>query len=66
MRISKPQNRKHHVLIFSFLALMLLQAIPALVLAQNTGSQPALNKAVQGQTAAQPEGAFLNLVNWVT
>lgn len=26
---------------------------------------PQTNIAVQGQTGAQPEGAFLNLVNWV-
>jgi len=29
------------------------------------GTVPQLNRAVQGQTAAQPEGAFLNLVNWI-
>jgi hypothetical protein len=29
------------------------------------GQQPATGQAVQGQTAAQPEGAALNLVNWV-
>lgn len=33
--------------------------------AQNLGSQPATNVAVQGQTAAQPEGAFLNFINWI-
>jgi hypothetical protein len=33
--------------------------------AQNLGSAPASNVAVQGQTAAQPEGAFLNFINWV-
>jgi hypothetical protein len=33
--------------------------------AQNLGQQPATGQAVQGQTAAQPEGAVLNLVNWV-
>ncbi len=26
---------------------------------------PQTNVAVQGQTGAQPEGAFLNLVNWI-
>ncbi len=36
-----------------------------MVLAQNLGGTPQVNRAVQGQTAAQPEGAFLNLVNWV-
>jgi hypothetical protein len=25
----------------------------------------ATNKAVQEQTAAQPEGSFVNLVNWI-
>jgi hypothetical protein len=50
--------------IFLFL-IVLLQLSPLLVQAQNLGGAPATNKAVQGQTAAQPEGAFLNLVNWV-
>src|SRR5262245_32483971 len=31
----------------------------------NTGSAPQLGKAVLGQNGAQPEGAMLNLVNWV-
>jgi hypothetical protein len=34
-------------------------------LAQNLGATPQVNVAVQGQTGAQPEGAFLNFVNWV-
>jgi hypothetical protein len=50
--------------LFLFL-IILLQFSPLLVKAQNLGGTPATNKAVQGQTAAQPEGAFLNLVNWV-
>jgi hypothetical protein len=37
----------------------------SLTWAQNLGPQPVFNKAVQGQTGAQPEGAFLNFVNWV-
>jgi hypothetical protein len=45
--------------------IVLIQFSPLLVRAQNLGGAPATNKAVQGQTAAQPEGAFLNLVNWV-
>ena len=36
-----------------------------LLWAQNLGTQPATNVAVQGQTAAQPEGAFLNFINWI-
>ena len=35
------------------------------VAAQNLGTAPQVNVAVQGQTGAQPEGAFLNFVNWV-
>jgi hypothetical protein len=35
------------------------------VLAQNLGQNPQFNVAVQGQTGAQPEGAFLNFINWV-
>ena len=38
---------------------------PAASVAQNLGTAPATGQAVQGQTASQPEGAFLNLVNWV-
>ena len=33
--------------------------------AQTLGTAPQLDVAVQGQTGAQPEGAFLNFVNWV-
>ncbi|MGE5112937.1 MAG: hypothetical protein ACM3JB_18885 [Acidobacteriaceae bacterium] len=46
------------------LAVMML-AIGQFVLAQNLGGAPATNVAVQGQTAAQPEGAFLNFINWI-
>ena len=38
---------------------------PAASVAQNLGTAPATGQGVQGQTAAQPEGAFLNAVNWV-
>lgn len=38
---------------------------PAAAVAQNLGTTPAVGQAVQGETAAQPEGAFLNVVNWV-
>ncbi|HWR13508.1 MAG TPA: hypothetical protein VN577_01670 [Terriglobales bacterium] len=46
------------------LAVMML-ALGQFVLAQNLGGAPATNVAVQGQTAAQPEGAFLNFINWI-
>ena len=32
--------------------------------AQNLGATPQTDVAVQGQTGAQPEGAFLNFINW--
>ncbi|HXY11852.1 MAG TPA: hypothetical protein VEI52_28715 [Terriglobales bacterium] len=35
------------------------------VWAQNLGTAPAMNVAVQGQQATQPEGAFLNFINWI-
>jgi hypothetical protein len=42
-----------------------LQLYPCTAVAQNTGSAPVFNKAVQGQQATQPEGTLLNVVNWV-
>ena len=33
--------------------------------AQTLGTQPVFNTAVPGQTAAQPEGALKNFVNWI-
>ena len=33
--------------------------------AQTLGTAPQLGIAVQGQTGAQPEGAFFNFVNWI-
>jgi len=45
------------------LVIVSLQLMPLTSYAQNLGQQPATGQAVQGQTAAQPEGAVLNLVN---
>ena len=45
------------------LAIMLL-AVGQVVVAQNLGRLQ-INVAVQGQTGAQPEGAFLNFINWI-
>ena len=33
--------------------------------AQTLGNAPQFNVAVQGQTGAQPEGAFFNFINWI-
>ena len=56
-------SKRIAVLFLSFV--VLTQIAPLAVYAQNLGGTPQVNKAVQGQTAAQPEGAFLNLVNWI-
>jgi hypothetical protein len=47
------------------LAVCLAVFCQTVALAQNLGAAPAVNVAVQGETGAQPEGAFLNFVNWV-
>jgi hypothetical protein len=44
---------------------ILLLIIGQFMAAQNLGSNPQFNVAVQGQTAAQPEGTFLNFINWI-
>ena len=44
---------------------LLVPVVSVGVYAQNLGTQPATGQAVQGQTAALPEGTVLNLVNWV-
>jgi hypothetical protein len=46
-------------------AALILLLIAEIAAAQNLGSTPQFNVAVQGQTGAQPEGAFLNFINWV-
>src|SRR5437879_2507675 len=35
------------------------------VWAQTLGQAPQFNVAVQGQSGAQPEGAFFNFINWI-
>ena len=65
MQFLKPRGCSARIAALFLFLIVLLQFSPLLVQAQNLGGTPATNKAVQGQTAAQPEGAFLNLVNWV-
>src|SRR5260370_7264041 len=64
MRVLKSNGFSTRIAASFLFLLVLLQLAPVLVQAQNLGGAPATNKAVQGQPAAQPEGAFLNLVNW--
>jgi hypothetical protein len=58
-------NTKRHFALVVLLAITSLQLLAFEAHAQNLGAQPATGQAVQGQTAAQPEGTVLNLVNWV-
>ena len=51
--------------VWLFMTGLMLFPIGFPVVAQNLGTAPQVNVAVQGQTGAQPEGAFLNFVNWV-
>jgi hypothetical protein len=46
------------------LAIMLL-VVGQFVVGQNLGAAPQFNVAVQGETGAQPEGTFLNFINWI-
>src|SRR5579864_478743 len=56
---------KHVGMVAMVLAVCVLVVCQTVALAQNLGAAPQVNVAVQGQTGAQPEGAFLNFVNWV-
>jgi hypothetical protein len=58
----QPEARGKTVLALIALALVV---VGQFLWAQNLGSAPASNVAVQGQTGAQPEGAFLNFINWI-
>ena len=51
--------------LFAALAICLVTMQAGFVCAQTLGTAPQFNKAVQGQTGAQPEGAFFNFINWV-
>jgi hypothetical protein len=56
---------KHARIRAMVLAICFAVSCQTVALAQNLGAAPQVNVAVQGQTGAQPEGAFLNFVNWV-
>src|SRR3974377_1777898 len=58
-------NMKHVGIVAMVLAVCVVVFCQTVTLAQNLGAAPQVNVAVQGQTGAQPEGAFLNFVNWV-
>jgi hypothetical protein len=61
MEVNVNQLSKR-VVVALVLCLVIAQTV---AIAQNLGAAPQTNVAVQGQTGAQPEGAFLNFVNWI-
>ena len=58
------RDHRHRFALTCLLAVVLAQLLP-ICYGQNLGAAPAVGQAVQGETAAQPEGTVLNLVNWV-
>jgi hypothetical protein len=65
MKSFRSRESRRSAALAGLLFILCLQLVPLISYAQNLGATPATNQAVQGQTAAQPEGAVLNLVNWV-
>src|SRR6478752_5380521 len=65
MKISSWRATRRRFALLYLLVIVSLQISPLTSYAQNLGQQPATGQAVQGQTAAQPEGAVLNAVNWI-
>jgi hypothetical protein len=65
MKLSDWRNTRLRLALVYVLAICSFQLYPLVSHAQNLGQSPQTGQAVQGQTAAQPEGTVLNLVNWV-
>ena len=65
MQVFSWVDWRRHAALAGLLVIVSLQLLPLTLYAQNLGQQPATGQAVQGQTAAQPEGAVLNAVNWL-
>jgi hypothetical protein len=65
MKLSSWRATRRRLALIYLLAIVSFQISPFMCYAQNLGQAPATGRAVQGQTAAQPEGTVLNLVNWV-
>jgi hypothetical protein len=61
MRITLAQSSKRALALLGIAFLL----SGTYAVAQNLGAAPQTNVAVQGETGAQPEGAFLNFINWI-
>jgi hypothetical protein len=65
MRFTNHRDPRCLSALAGLIVIACLQLFPLMCYSQNLGQQPATGQAVQGETAAQPEGTVLNLVNWV-
>lgn len=65
MRITLSRSSKRALAFLGVALLCMGTWAVGLAIGQNLGSAPQTNVAVQGETGAQPEGAFLNMINWV-
>src|SRR5262249_55928008 len=61
MKLEADPSRKKCLVVLPITVLVIVQY----VVGQKLGSTPQVNVAVQGQTGAQPEGTFLNFINWI-
>src|SRR5215472_13079312 len=61
MKLQADPSRNKPLAVLAITLLVIVQYVAA----QNLGSTPQFNVAVQGQTGAQPEGTFLNFINWI-
>ena len=65
MKLRNRREARTRLALALLLTIAVVQFLPLISYAQNLGKTPATGQAVQGETAAQPEGTVLNLVNWV-
>ena len=65
MRFGSLLFTSRQIALLSLLAIACLQLYPLASYAQNPGTAPVFNKAVQGQQPTQPEGTLLNVMNWI-
>jgi hypothetical protein len=65
MNFGRFSSLNQRLALMALVGVFCIQLHPLLAFGQNPGTAPVFNKAVQGQTAAQPEGTLLNVVNWV-
>src|SRR5438445_7111101 len=65
MRVFTRGDWRYRLALAGLFVIVSLQLMPLTLYAQNLGQSPAVGQAVQGETAAQPEGTVLNLVNWI-